>query len=248
MFKKKLVMMACCFGLLSMSGCGSEQSTATEQVKDTESVVTPVATTEAASIEATTTKSVTTEATTVSGTDVDNGIADNSEDPEIENEGDDSYWKEWLYAARKRYGGKEWYGIALVYDADGNYKNQAADVRVNFKFFDEDEGPIADLDVTLISDGKDFGSLGLQFGSNDSWSIGLGGDWLFYSNSEHMNHKYEEEFKDTLVIRERYEGDDGSYKQMLMVRPWGTRWDDVKKKHPEWMPAGYEDWYLPQIQ
>ena len=44
-----------------------------------------------------------------------------------------------------------------------------------------------------------------------------------------------------------YESEEGSFDYQIVLRPWGTVWDDVESTAPELLPYFYKDWYLRAI-
>ncbi len=55
-------------------------------------------------------------------------------------------------------------------------------------------------------------------------------------------------FENMLVIDNgHYESEEGSFDYQIVLRPWGTVWDDVESTAPELLPYFYKDWYLRAI-
>ena len=52
----------------------------------------------------------------------------------------------------------------------------------------------------------------------------------------------------TICGKSYYSDESGSFEYELVLRPWGTLWDDVPAEDLKAKPYFYEDWYLPLVE
>lgn len=152
------------------------------------------------------------------------------------------------------YYGNGWYGWFWVSDATGEYEHissTASDVCAYFDFDAGPEGsPVALVGIYQYDDRNTMiASLTVQFGSDDSWSIGganvLGAD---LEVEDKMMHYYVEDYKDLLVLQGTMNHNEGTLSFLCTLRPWGKTWDDIANAVPDNMPQYYDDWYKPLIE
>lgn len=148
------------------------------------------------------------------------------------------------------YYGKGWYGWAWITDATGEYESMNDTGFDICGDFDVTEGPSGNplaLPKFWMYDKKDveIASFSLEFLEGDEWATSLPIAMDAYPN--YLDHQFIEGFDDLLEIRMKVEDSKGSFVMKLDIRPWGSRWDDVKSQYPENLPEHYNDWYLPLI-
>lgn len=56
---------------------------------------------------------------------------------------------------------------------------------------------------------------------------------------------YDDEYDDCLIITGKAVDGEDSYDYTIVLRPWGTRWDDMEE---DLLPYYYESWYLPLLE
>lgn len=56
---------------------------------------------------------------------------------------------------------------------------------------------------------------------------------------------YDDEYDDCLIITGKAVDGEDSYDYKIVLRPWGTRWDDMEE---DLLPYYYESWYLPLLE
>lgn len=106
--------------------------------------------------------------------------------------------------------------------------------------WDEDgsrtEGLIGEIEVTLSPYGV--GEHGTMYSESGSFMDHVleHADWIIDPALENVD--------DLITIDGEYSGEEGSYSYMVVLRPWGTMWDDVEESS---LPYYYNDWYLPLI-
>lgn len=77
---------------------------------------------------------------------------------------------------------------------------------------------------------------------------------MFSESGSFMDHVLEhadwiidpavEKFENLITLTGEYSGDEGSYSYAVILRPWGTLWDDMSE---ESLPYTYNSWYLPLL-
>ena len=148
----------------------------------------------------------------------------------------------------------DWYGWWLLMDGTGTYadlgdgEGQAIwDACAIIEAYEDTTGymEVWDTDDTVIA------MLDLNFANPDDTEYGVmccgGGDFLgqevekdaWYVDPENL--AYENIFDFRGEVEDEY----GTYSYRVLLRPWGTVWDDLDEAY---YPDSYYDWYLPLIE
>lgn len=95
---------------------------------------------------------------------------------------------------------------------------------------------IGEVEVTLSPYGV--GEHGTMYSESGSFMDQVLGhaDWIIDPALEN--------FENLITLDGEYSGDEGSYTYMVILRPWGTVWDDMSESS---LPYTYSSWYLPLI-
>lgn len=125
----------------------------------------------------------------------------------------------------------QWYDLCALIESDENSEGR-------IKLWDEDysaDEPMAlaylapDASGSIVSTGGYFITRELAEG-----------EWLLESSLSGD--------KTQLVISGVFEDESGSFDYELVLRPWGTLWDDIPAEDLKARPYFYEDWYLPLVE
>lgn len=172
----------------------------------------------------------------------------------------------------------EWYGWWCMHDATGEFEflnNQAWDAYAiieekdgsgHIRIWDtilRTEGTLASCDVHFEPGGSERGkmvSTNGRFFATEDWvyndlvptiaPIGEG-QWQVDPTVSSVSH-----FENMLEISGTYvdpENSSNSFCYSIFLRPWGTRWDDVKSGdttgciYKDMMPVYYDQWYIPLL-
>ena len=133
----------------------------------------------------------------------------------------------------------QWYDCLarISFDADGVG---------NLLLWDEQTSPdtaMGSVNFELNAPGKDSdNSMGTASSiSGNFWLMTIGeGDWQLDPTIT--------DYEKMIVISGSYEADEGSFDYAIVLRPWGTLWDDVEQDGMMLVPYYYETWYLPLIE
>lgn len=147
----------------------------------------------------------------------------------------DSFWAE------------DWYGWWIMHNCTGDYEGMenywwdlcaelslAGDGSGTFVLWDEDYTKAEPMSEVLVSLKNNV--LYSRSGYFETGSIGEG-DWAISPEDS--------TYERCLVFVGEVESTYGSYQYMVILRPWGTLWDDVVEDD---LPYYYTDWYLPLIE
>lgn len=147
----------------------------------------------------------------------------------------------------------DWYGWWYMTDGTGEYEEIGSDIwdacasievyedMTGCMYLWDDEGSsenlIAAIDLGFANpDDTEFGVMSCEGGQFLSDML-ESGDWyvdpsqLAYDNIFDFTGEYEDEY--------------GTFSYRVLLRPWGTIWDDLGE---EYYPAYYYDWYMPLVE
>lgn len=167
----------------------------------------------------------------------DSGSADNSDTGES-----------WL-----DYWGGDWYGWWLMMDGTGAYEaigegvwDACARIEINedmtgyLSIWDEDGSSstlVAGIDLGFANpNDTSYGAMSCEGGRFLSATL-ESGDWVVDPSALAVEQLIE--------FRGEYVDEAGTFSYRVVLRPWGTVWDDLDEG---FFPAYYADWYLPLIQ
>lgn len=111
-------------------------------------------------------------------------------------------------------------GYMTLWDDEGSTENLIAGIELGFANPDDSEFGV------MFCNGGQFLSDTLE---PDAW----------YVNPDQIN------YENIFDFRGEYEDEYGTFSYRVLLRPWGTVWDDLGE---EYYPFYYEDWYLPLIE
>ena len=158
----------------------------------------------------------------------------------------------------------DWYGWWIIYEGKGEWveaEDVAFDVcgRISVdpgtgtghvSLWDEDEGSNQyrwEVDVAFTEGSDD---RGIMCSTDGTFRGAMPyGDWVVDPNE----YPYSD-FENFICIQGTYsEGANSGYTYYIFLRPWGTRWEDIRNgdmsqmPYTDMMPIHYDTWYLPLI-
>ena len=146
-----------------------------------------------------------------------------------------------------------WYGWWAIDNAQGDWAaidGQWYDCFARIRFDDSGTGSMTLWDEQTSVD-EPMGSVRIKIDEAAGGSMGTassldGSFWLAaIEPDEWLLDPSAYGYENMLVISGRYEAGEGSFDYTVVLRPWGTVWNDVEQSAPELLPYYYEDWYLP---
>lgn len=150
----------------------------------------------------------------------------------------------------------DWYGWWSITNADGDWlalDKQTYDLFARISVDPSGVGTLTLWDEQM-SEASPMGKVDIlaSMGEDDSMgtAVSTGGRfWLApIAQGEWTLDPALSEAENLIVISGHYSTEEGSFDYMLLLRPWGMRWDDVELTAPENLPYYYLDWYLPMIE
>lgn len=149
----------------------------------------------------------------------------------------------------------DWYGWWAISNADGDWQTldrQTYDLFARISIDGDGAGTFTLWDEELSAD-KPMARVTIQAtqGEDDAMgsAVSTGGRfWRAPIAAEQWTLAPTVSGVDSmLVINDHYTSDEGSFDYTLVLRPWGSTWDDIADV-PEYLPYYYADWYLPLIE
>lgn len=148
----------------------------------------------------------------------------------------------------------EWYGWWHVTTASGSFEELedlwwntcavidiGADYTGTIEIWDED-APRDELTIGYVQ-------ISLSpAGTSERGTVMSEGGWFIEQDLEHADWIIDPgiaQYSDTLWTTGTVETDDGNFNYEVVLRPWGTLWDDVEAGD---IPTYYDDWYLPLVE
>lgn len=148
----------------------------------------------------------------------------------------------------------EWYGWWHVITASGSFEeyedywwNTCAVIDIGADY----TGTIEIWDEDAPRDEITLGYVQLSLnpaGTSERGTVMSEGGWFMEQDLEHADWIIDPgvaRYSDTLWITGTVETDDGSLDYEIVLRPWGTLWDDVEAGD---IPTYYNDWYVPLVE
>lgn len=159
----------------------------------------------------------------------------------------------------------DWYGWWIIYEGEGDWaeaEDVAFDVcgRINvdpstasghISLWDQDEGNNKvrwEVDLAFVEGYDDRGIMCSETGSFWGESMPVGNWYVDPTEYPYC------EFENFICIQGTYEDSYGEgFTYYIFLRPWGTRWEDIRSgdmsdmPYTDMMPVLYDGWYLPLI-
>lgn len=152
----------------------------------------------------------------------------------------------------------DWYGWWIIQSGTGAYEEYEGywwDACANVTIGEPTDDDSYNATVTMWDgSGSRFGDfIGEIDATISPYGVGEHGT-LFSESGYFMDDELEHadwivdpaltEFEDLMSIDGEYEGEEGSYTYMIILRPWGVMWDDMTEDS---LPFAYDYWYLPWV-
>lgn len=148
----------------------------------------------------------------------------------------------------------EWYGWWMIMDAEGEWEDldgSSFDVCGAIYTETEDTGyvylwdetgniedPLCSVDVSFEPGASDAGRIKSTGGYFIDMELGEG-DWIADPADSRLS-----QFEHVVEINGVYEGDDGGFNYVIVLRPWGMEWEDIREYQKEFIPYNYDSWYV----
>lgn len=129
----------------------------------------------------------------------------------------------------------QWYDCfaRVEFSAEGECKMTLWDEQLSYT------DPMGEVSLALAGDDDGMGTASSLSGS--FWLVEIGaGEWQLDPAAYGFD-------KLVVVNDGHYASAEGSFDYAIVLRPWGTVWDDVAAESPEILPYYYDSWYLPAL-
>ncbi len=146
-----------------------------------------------------------------------------------------------------------WYGWWMMTDGTGLYENMEPGIWDACAYIEGHEGMDGYMDLwdRDFSFDDPIAGIDLSFANPDDTEFGVmccRGGWFFSDTLEDDAWYVDPNqlaYENIFDFRGSYEDEDGTFSYRVLLRPWGTIWDDLDEKY---YPEHYYDWYLPLVE